>query len=95
MREIKSVSSRWVHEEIGLQQFQWQEGYGAFTVGASQRKAVREYIQGQEGHHRMRTFQEEYLEFLSRGEVGAGGLRTPANLHSTFGASRPLTVGRF
>lgn len=64
MREIKSVSSRWVHEQIGLRPFAWQEGYGAFTVGASQCTAGREYIARQEDHHRTQTFQDEYKEFL-------------------------------
>jgi hypothetical protein len=35
---------------------------GAFTVSASQREAVREYIARQEEHHRKRTFQQEYVE---------------------------------
>jgi putative transposase len=69
MRELKSVSSRWVHEEIGLAGFAWQEGYGAFTVSASLREAVRGYITGQEEHHRTRTFKEEYLEFLQKSGV--------------------------
>lgn len=69
MREMKSVSSRWVHEEIGVRSFAWQEGYGAFTVGAPQCVSVREYIARQEEHHRTRTFQDEYLEFLQRGGV--------------------------
>jgi len=38
VREVKAVSSRWVHEEIGERAFTWQEGYGAFTVSAAQRK---------------------------------------------------------
>jgi REP element-mobilizing transposase RayT len=69
MREIKSVSSRWVHEEIRQPAFAWQEGYGAFTVSAPQRSAVCDYILRQEDHHRRHTFQEEYLEFLQRGGV--------------------------
>ena len=69
MREIKSVSSRWVHDEVGVKLFSWQEGYGAFTVGAPQREAVVEYIANQEAHHRVRTFQDEYVEFLRRGAV--------------------------
>jgi len=66
VRDLKAVSSRWVHEEIGESAFAWQEGYGAFTVSASQRETVREYIARQEEHHRKRTFQEEYLELLQR-----------------------------
>jgi putative transposase len=69
MRTIKSVSTGWVHEEIGDRGFSWQEGYGAFTTGPPQCVAVREYIERQEEHHRTRTFQEEYLEFLQRGGV--------------------------
>src|SRR5471032_179773 len=69
LREIKSASSRWVHEEICLPTFAWQEGYGAFTVSASQRETVRDYIAAQEEHHRTRTFKEEYLEFLQKSGV--------------------------
>ena len=69
MREIKAVSSRWVHDEIGVTLFSWQEGYGGFTVGAPQCPTVREYIARQEEHHRIKTFQEEYIEFLRRGAV--------------------------
>jgi putative transposase len=35
MREIKSVSSGWVHADLRIQGFAWQEGYGGFTVSAS------------------------------------------------------------
>ncbi len=69
LRELKSVSSGWVHDEIGLPAFAWQEGYGAFTVSPSQRQAVRRYIEQQEEHHRTRTFREEYLELLRRSGV--------------------------
>ena len=69
VRDVKAVSSRWVHEEIGDRTFAWQEGYGAFAVSASQREMVGEYIARQEEHHRKRTFQKEYLELLKRSGV--------------------------
>ena len=69
LRELKAVSSRWVHEEIRLPAFAWQEGYGAFAVSASQRDKVRHYIETQEEHHRTRTFREEYIEMLRRSGV--------------------------
>lgn len=69
IRDVKATSSRWVHEEIGATHFRWQEGYGAFTVSTSQHAQVREYIDRQEEHHRHKTFQEEYLEFLKRNGV--------------------------
>jgi len=69
MRKVKSSSSRWVHEEIKMRGFAWQEGYGAFTVGASQRMMVKRYIEGQEEHHRTRTFKAEHLDFLKKSGV--------------------------
>ena len=69
LRELKAVSSRWVHDEIGQRAFAWQEGYGGFTVSASQREAVRHYVAEQAEHHRTRTFREEYLELLRRSGV--------------------------
>jgi putative transposase len=69
LRELKAVSSGWVHNEIGMRGFAWQEGYGAFTVSASQRRTVRRYIERQDEHHRTRSFRDEYLELLRRSGV--------------------------
>ena len=69
LRELKSASSKWVHEEMKKPLFSWQDGYGAFTVSASQIKAVKEYIANQEEHHRKQTFQEEYSKFLDQSEI--------------------------
>jgi hypothetical protein len=44
--------------------FSWQEGYGAFSVGASQLLTVKDYILNQAEHHRKRTFEDEFLELL-------------------------------
>jgi len=68
LRETKSVSSAWVHAEIGVA-FAWQEGYGGFTASPSQLENVRACIQNQEEHHRTRTFREEYLALLQRSGV--------------------------
>ena len=69
MRELKSDSSRWIHKELHLPGFAWQEGYGAFTVGASHIGAVRSYVLNQVEHHRTNTFQDEYVSMLKRGLV--------------------------
>ena len=69
MREIKSESSRWVHQTQKLPAFTWQEGYGGFTVGPGDLERVRSYILGQEEHHRVKTFQEEYVAMLERAGV--------------------------
>jgi putative transposase len=70
LQMLKGPSSQWVHETFPkLHLFQWQDGYGAFTVSKSQIPEVSEYIQKQREHHRIRTFEEEYLDFLRRHEV--------------------------
>ena len=64
---LKGDSSKWIHEEFNdLRDFAWQDGYGAFTVSKSNISSVIEYIQNQREHHRKRSFQEEYLEFLQK-----------------------------
>src|SRR2546421_356070 len=55
LRELKKASSVWVHEQIGLRSFAWQEGYAAFTVSAPARPAVQQYIANQDKHHRPRS----------------------------------------
>ncbi len=70
MRLIKTNSSGWMHETFPDQQeFSWQTGYAAFTVSYSNIESVREYLARQEEHHRVRTFQEEFVEFLQRHEL--------------------------
>jgi len=67
---IKGGSSKWIHDNFSmLKTFSWQEGYGAFTVSASQINPTKQYISNQEQHHKTMTFQEEYLEFLKRNNV--------------------------
>jgi REP element-mobilizing transposase RayT len=64
---IKGGSSVWIQETFPrMNGFGWQDGYGAFTVSRSNLPSVIAYIQGQQEHHRTKTFQEEYLELLKR-----------------------------
>ena len=64
---LKGDSSKWIHEEFSrMRAFEWQDGYGAFTVSRSQIPEVIEYIKNQRAHHRNKTFQEEYLELLQK-----------------------------
>ena len=69
VRDIKSTSSEWVHQTIKLAVFSWQEGYGAFTVSASQLEVAKQYIANQAEHHRKKTFQEEYRELLVKSGI--------------------------
>ncbi|HET7711081.1 MAG TPA: IS200/IS605 family transposase [Thermoanaerobaculia bacterium] len=69
LRELKGDSSRWIHSELRLLKFAWQEGYGAFTVSRSNLPAVCEYVRHQEDHHKKRSFQDEYREFLAKHDI--------------------------
>jgi putative transposase len=64
LRDLKASSSAWVHREIGIPDFEWQDGYGAYSVSSSALGGLRKYIAQQKMHHRIKTFQEEYLELL-------------------------------
>ena len=67
VRVVKANSSGWIHETFPpMSNFAWQNGYGAFSVSASAVPAVKRYLAEQEEHHRTRTFQEEFVEFLRR-----------------------------
>ena len=65
VQKIKANSSRWIRQN-GVSRFEWQRGYGAFSVSASATEEVRAYIRGQEEHHRKHTFEEEFLSLLKR-----------------------------
>jgi putative transposase len=70
IRDLKSNSSKWISELPDTRcPFEWQKGYSAFTVSYSQIDAVQRYIRGQEEHHRTKSFQEEYEEFLKRHNI--------------------------
>ena len=50
VKEIKRTSSLWAKEpEQGWEVFQWQAGYGAFSVSQSQSASVERYIARQTG----------------------------------------------
>jgi hypothetical protein len=55
-----------MHETCAINGFEWQEGYGAFSVGWTQVSATLAYIARQEEHHRKRDFQAEYIAFLKK-----------------------------
>jgi putative transposase len=69
LREIKSESSRWLRETCAIAAFEWQEGYGAFSIGLGQVDTTLAYIARQTEHHRRHDFRAEYLAFLKKHEV--------------------------
>jgi len=67
---IKGGSSKWIHETFPAQRgFEWQEGYGAFSISKSIVPETIEYIKNQKEHHRVKTFQEEFIAFLKKHEI--------------------------
>jgi putative transposase len=68
IRDVKSGSSSFL-KDIGVKNFNWQEGYGAFSYSKSQAKNVVEYIMNQPIHHQKKTFRAEYTDFLKAYDI--------------------------
>jgi putative transposase len=71
VQKLKANSSRWLGEN-GVQ-FEWQKGYGAFSVSPSLLSTVQAYIRNQAEHHRMRGFEEEFMALLKKSGVTYAG----------------------
>jgi len=70
VRDVKANSAKWMNALPETRApFEWQKGYGAFTVSYSQIESVQRYIQNQKEHHRTRSFQDEYIEILKRHNI--------------------------
>jgi REP element-mobilizing transposase RayT len=70
VRDIKAGSSKFISDNHWVRsKFSWQEGFGAFSYSKSQIDRVIKYISNQETHHKKKTFQDEYLEFLDQFEI--------------------------
>jgi len=67
IKELKRGSSVWAKTKGPVwRSFQWQAGYGAFSVSQSQSNRVERYIAGQEEHHRRVSFQDEFRQLLQK-----------------------------
>ena len=70
IKEIKANSSLWIHKNFPQHyNFAWQEGYGSFTVSHSGVDQVKHYINNQEEHHKVFSFEEEYLKLLEKHNI--------------------------
>lgn len=58
---LKANSSKWMRRDLS-----WQEGYGAFSVSASNLDSVVRYVRNQEKHHRKFSFEDEFRAILQR-----------------------------
>jgi REP element-mobilizing transposase RayT len=70
VEEVKTSSSKWIKSKgREFRQFQWQSGYGAFSIGQSNVPTLKRYIANQKEHHRRRSFQDEFRELCRKYEV--------------------------
>lgn len=64
---IKGESSFWINKnKMTPEKFAWQDEYFAVSVSESMIERIRAYIRDQEEHHKKKTFQQEYDEFISK-----------------------------
>ena len=64
---VKKDSSRWLNDRPSQKHnFEWQDGYAAFSIGSSQIAAVQGYIARQKKHHQRVSFQDELRAFLAK-----------------------------
>jgi putative transposase len=67
MQLIKGESSFWLNKSCLIKEkFGWQKEYFAVSVGESQVEIVKRYIENQEEHHKRKSWDEEYEEFISK-----------------------------
>jgi hypothetical protein len=70
VKELKRVSNLWLQGQApDYADFQWQGGYADFSVSQSNLEEVKQYIAGQEEHHRKLSFQDEVRALLRRHEI--------------------------
>ena len=67
IQELKKSTSKWIKARgEKFKNFQWQDGYGAFSIGESNVPALKQYIAGQKEKHRKKSFENELVEFLRK-----------------------------
>jgi REP element-mobilizing transposase RayT len=70
VQKVKAKSSKRTNErEVSRERFEWQEGYGIFSVSESLASRVRRYIRGQEEHHARVSFRDELIALLKKHRI--------------------------
>ncbi len=67
VQEVKKTSSSWL--ATGVRNFDWQDGYGAFSISPQHVPAVIRYIDNQQEHHSRETFTDEYVRILRQSGI--------------------------
>jgi len=67
IRDLKRASSGWVKTlSPQLKEFDWQDGYGAFSISPSHVAGLSAYIRDQEQHHQRESFQDEFRRLMRK-----------------------------
>jgi REP element-mobilizing transposase RayT len=67
---IKGGSSKFMNATFPKNgRFEWQEGYGAFSISASHINDTVAYVGDQPEHHKKKTFEDEFRAFLRKNGV--------------------------
>ncbi|REJ75389.1 MAG: IS200/IS605 family transposase [Acidobacteria bacterium] len=70
VRDVKVSSTLFVNKKrFVMLGFQWQEGYGAFTISREDIPVVAHYIENQERHHKRQSFEDEYKDILDENGI--------------------------
>lgn len=84
VQKIKIGSTKWINtSRLTNEHFNWQEGYGIFSVSATHVQALKNYIDNQETHHHGKALEAEFRELLEKNGVEYDEryvLRNPADL---------------
>ena len=68
--DIKRDSSVWIKKQnVNFNNFYWQEGYGAFSVGQTEDEVVIKYIANQKEHHKTKDYKTEFRGFLKKYKI--------------------------
>ena len=68
LRDLKGDSSVWIHKEV-TKMFEWQKGYGAFSVSPTAIESVSRYIENQRLHHMKVDFKTEFVDLLNKAGI--------------------------
>ena len=68
IEQLKTGSSKWI--KIKINNFYWQNGYGAFSISPAHLNAAKSYIANQLEHHRKISFQDELRTLLNKYRIG-------------------------
>ena len=74
IKHVKKETSKWLKTRstdygLILSKFSWQSGYGIFSVSASQKSKVINYIRTQKQHHKTLSFKNEIITFYKKHEI--------------------------